>query len=190
MSPLPRLLSGSTGSASMQSSDSVSQRSGYSFTCSEDKTMRRALPGDIATLVALMAEFYAESDYGLDQELAERAFAAILSDERLGYVWLIDDEAKVVGYVVLTLRFGMEYGGLMACIDDLFVVPQSRNRGLTRAALVQVCDFCKTIDVRAITVEVSHSNGSAQTVYRRLGLAEAPDRQILALALASPARVV
>jgi GNAT superfamily N-acetyltransferase len=152
--------------------------------------MRRALPGDIATLVALMAEFYAESDYGLDQELAEKAFAAILSDERLGYVWLIDDEAKVVGYVVLTLRFGMEYGGLMACIDDLFVVPQSRNRGLTRAALVQVREFCKTIDVRAITVEVSHSNRPAQTVYRRLGLAEAPDRQILALALASPARVV
>ena len=122
--------------------------------------MRRALPGDITTLVALMAEFYAESDYGLDQQLAEKAFAAILSDERLGYVWLIDDEAKVVGYVVLTLRFGMEYGGLMACIDDLFVVPQSRNRGLTRAALVQVRDFCKSIGVRAITVEVSHSNGS------------------------------
>jgi len=168
----------------------VSQRSGYSFTCSEDKTMRRALPGDIATLVALMAEFYAESDYGLDQELAERAFAAILSDERLGYVWLIDDEAKVVGYVVLTLRFGMEYGGLMACIDDLFVVPQSRNKGLTTAALVQVRDFCKSIGVRAITVEVSHSNGSAQTVYRRLGLAEAPDRQLLALALASPMHVI
>ena len=37
--------------------------------------MRRALPGDIATLVTLMAEFYAESDYGLDQQLAEKAFA-------------------------------------------------------------------------------------------------------------------
>ena len=34
--------------------------------------MRRALSGDIATLVALMAEFYAESDYGLDQQLAKR----------------------------------------------------------------------------------------------------------------------
>jgi hypothetical protein len=46
--------------------------------------MRRALPHDIATLVTLMAEFYTESDYGLDQQLAEKAFAAILSDERLG----------------------------------------------------------------------------------------------------------
>ena len=37
--------------------------------------MRRALLDDIATLVALMAEFYAESDHGLDQPLAEKAFA-------------------------------------------------------------------------------------------------------------------
>jgi GNAT superfamily N-acetyltransferase len=138
--------------------------------------MRRAFPGDIAALVALMAQFYAESDYGLDRELAEKAFGAIPSDERLGYVWLIDEEAKLVGYIVLTLRFGMEYGGLMACVDDLFVVPRCRNKGLATAALVQVRDFCKSIDVRAITVEVSHSNGSAQTVYRRLGLAEARDR--------------
>src|ERR1700730_12082383 len=152
--------------------------------------MRRALPGDIATLVALMAEFYAESDYGLDQQLAKKAFAAILSDERLGYVWLIDDEGKVVGYVVLTLRFGMEYGGLMACGDDLFVVPQSRNKGLTTPAVREVRDFCKSMGVPAITVEVSHRNGPAQTVYRRLGLAEAPDRRLLALALAGPAHVV
>ena len=152
--------------------------------------MRRALPDDIATLVALMAEFYAESDYRLDHPLAKKAFAAILSDERLGYVWLIDEEGKVVGYVVLTFRFGMEYGGLMACLDDLFVVPQSRNRGLSTAALVQIHDFCKSIGISAITVEVHHGNGPAQTVYRRACFAEAPDRQLLALALASPAHVV
>jgi hypothetical protein len=35
-------------------------------------------------------------------------------------VWLIDDQARTAGYVVLTLKFGVEYGGLMACIDDLF----------------------------------------------------------------------
>ena len=93
------------------------------------------------------------------------------------------------GYIVLTFRFGMEYGGSMACVDDLFVVPHSRNKGLATATLALVRDFCKSIDVRAITVEVSHSNGSAQTVYRRLGLAEARDCQLLALALASPAHV-
>jgi GNAT superfamily N-acetyltransferase len=154
--------------------------------------IRRAIPNDIPTLLALMAEFYAEAGYELDPAVAETAFARLLADDRLGYVWLIDDndEHRSVGYVVLTLRFGMEYGGLIACIDDLFVVPPSRNRGLSTAALSGVRDFCQAAGIRALTVEVGFSNAPAQAVYRRVGLVEAPDRQLLALALARPAHVV
>jgi GNAT superfamily N-acetyltransferase len=152
--------------------------------------VRQAISQDTPTLVNLMAEFYAESDYELDRSIAEKAFAAILADERLGYIWMIDEDGKDVGYVVLTLRFGMEYGGSIACLDDLFVVPPSRNRGLSMAALFQIRDFCKSIGVRAITVEVDRNNGSAQTIYRRLGLAELPNRQLLALALAPPTHVM
>jgi len=152
--------------------------------------MRKALPHDIPVLLALMSEFYAESGYQLDHSLAEGAFAAVLADERLGHVWLIDDEDRDVGYIVLTLRFAMEYGGLIGCLDDLFVVPSCRNRGLSTAALILVRDYCKTNGIRAITVEVGFSNGPAQTVYRRVGLTEAPDRQLLAMALAQPTHVV
>jgi GNAT superfamily N-acetyltransferase len=151
--------------------------------------VRQALLNDLATLVNLMAEFYAESGYELDRLVAEKAFSTLLADEHLGYVWIIDENGKDVGYIVLTLRYGMEYGGLIACLDDLFVVPQSRNRRLSTSALFQVRDFCKSIGVRAITVEVGHNNGPAQTVYRRLGLAEVSGRQQLALALASPAHL-
>jgi predicted CXXCH cytochrome family protein len=44
--------------------------------------------------------------------------------------------------------------------------------------------------IRALTVEVGHNNGPAETVYRRIGLAEAADRQLLALALAAPTHIV
>jgi GNAT superfamily N-acetyltransferase len=151
--------------------------------------MRRAHRDDIPSLLSLMSEFYAESGYKVDHALAERAFVSILSDERLGFVWLIEEETKYVGYVVLTLKFAMEYGGLIACLDDLFVVPQSRNKGLSTATLIHVRDFCRTSGFRAITVEVGSSNGPAQVVYRRVGLIEAPNRQILALALAQPTHV-
>jgi GNAT superfamily N-acetyltransferase len=152
--------------------------------------MRQAHHSDIPVLLELMSEFYAESGYHLDREIAKGAFTEILSDDRFGYVWLIDDESKNVGYVVLTLKFGMEFGGLMACIDDLFVIPQSRNKGLSTAALVEVREFCKNNGVRAITVEVGFSNGPAQAVYRRLGLTDTPGRQLLSLALARPAHAV
>lgn len=51
--------------------------------------------------------------------LAQKAFAIILADERLGYVWMIEEDDKDVGYVLLTLRYAMEYGGSIAYIDDL-----------------------------------------------------------------------
>jgi GNAT superfamily N-acetyltransferase len=85
-----------------------------------------------------------------DHALAERAFAAILADERLGYVWLIEDETRIVGYVVVALRFGMEYGGLMACLDDLFVLPQSRNKGLSTAVrLLEQIGHARAGELRA-----------------------------------------
>ena len=151
---------------------------------------RKAIANDIPALLTLMSQFYAESGYELNCLYAERAFAAILSDERLGYVWLIDGVDTSVGYIVLSLRFAMEYGGLIGCLDDLYVAPQSRNKGLGTAALMQVRDFCKTSGICAITVEVGFNNGPAQTAYRRVGLVETPDRQLLALAIASPTHVV
>jgi len=152
--------------------------------------MKRAGPESIAILVRFMAESYAGADYTLDVPFAEKAFSTLLADERLGYVWLLEDEGRDAGYVVLTLRFGMEYGGMMACLDDLYVVPSSRNRGLSTRALQHIAEFCQSVGIRAITVEVGHSNGPAQTVYRRVGLVEVPDRQLLVLALASPSHVV
>ena len=80
-------------------------------------------------------EFYAESGYDLNHAQATAAFQAILADEGLGHVWLIQDGELAVGHVVVTYRFGMEYSGLIACIDDLYVMPAHRNKGLSTAAL-------------------------------------------------------
>jgi GNAT superfamily N-acetyltransferase len=148
--------------------------------------MRLASSKDIPLLVELMAEFYAEAGYNLDHARAARAFEAIVADQRLGYVWTITTEALDVGHVVLTLKYAMEYGGLVACVDDLYVKPNWRNKGLSTAALLDVRSFCEKAGIRALTVEVAPNNGPAQTVYRRIGFAEAADRQLFALPLAPP----
>ena len=152
--------------------------------------MRRASSIDIPLLVSLMADFYAEADYELNRTRAAEAFAAILADDRLGYIWAIQAERQDVGHVVLTFRYAMEYGGLIACLDDLYVRPDWRNKGLSTAALIELRKFCETAGIRALTVEVGHNNGPAQTVYRRVGFVEAADRQLLVLALGAPTHVL
>lgn len=152
--------------------------------------MKRASKDDVPLLLSLMEEFYTESGYELDRAVATAAFESLLADDSFGYVWIIQDRDQDVGHLVLTLKFTMEHAGIIACIDDLYVRPAHRNRGLSTGALLQVRSFCESSGIRALTVEVAPDNGPAQTVYRRLGLTEAPGRQLLALPLAPPSHAI
>ncbi|MFQ5937902.1 MAG: GNAT family N-acetyltransferase [Acidiferrobacterales bacterium] len=147
--------------------------------------IRRATPDDLEPLVALMAEFYGESNYPLNRQRAAEAFAALLSDDRLGHVWLIQADAEDVGYVVLTLGFSMEYGGRSAFLDDLFIQSAFRGVGLGKAALEKVRAACQHLGVRALRVEVGQDNMPAQALYRQAGFVST-DRQFLTLRLADP----
>lgn len=150
--------------------------------------MRRATATDLPLLVDLMAEFYAEGAFVLNRSLATQAFAALLSDDRLGYVWLIEasNSSVVVGHAVVTLCYSMEYGGLKAFLDDLFIKPAYRNQGLGSDALSQIRMYCQQAGIRAISVEVGPDNDPAQAVYRRAGFEPVVDRLILTLDLAAP----
>jgi GNAT superfamily N-acetyltransferase len=145
--------------------------------------MRKASPDDVQQLVTMMEEFYAEGGYPLNHRRAADAFTALLTDERLGYVFFIQSNSQDVGYVVVTLCYSMEYGGLNAFVDDLFVRRPFRGSGLGTAALTEARAFCVTRGVRAIHVETGRDNAAAQVVYRRVGFAHT-DRQLLTLRLA------
>ena len=73
--------------------------------------MREAVVGDVPTLVEMMAEFHAEPDYVLDRRRADAAFTVLLSDPRLGRIWLIEQAAAAVGYVVVTFVYGRSMTG-------------------------------------------------------------------------------
>jgi GNAT superfamily N-acetyltransferase len=150
--------------------------------------MRKALPADIPKLVTLMTEFYSEASYLLNQQRAAEAFAAILADDRLGGVWIIEADSEDVGHVVVTLCFSMEFGGLIAFVDDLFVRAPFRRSGLGKAALEVVRAFCVERGVRAIQVETGSENVAAQATYRGAGFMKT-DRDFLALRLADPTHV-
>jgi len=150
--------------------------------------IRKASPDDVQQLVALMAEFYAEGGYPLNRRHATEAFAALLADDRLGVVWFIQADSRDVGHVVVTLCFSMEYGGLIAFVDDLFVQQAFRRAGLATAALAEVLGVCGQRGVRALFVETGRDNVPAQALYRRAGFVDT-DRQLLALRLADPTHV-
>jgi len=149
--------------------------------------VREAGQDDVAQLLDMMEEFYAESGYVLDRQEARASFEALLGEPRLGRVWLVEQGEDVAGYVVVTLVFAMEYAGMMGVVDDFFVRPAWRGRGLGTAALAAVRRVCAGLGVRALRVEVGHENAAAQAVYRSAGF-ETLERRLMAVRLEEPAR--
>lgn len=149
-----------------------------------DSRLRQAEPSDTDLLVELMAEFYTETGYPVDREEARTAFDVLLRNPSFGRVWIMGDAATDMGYLVLTLGYSMEYGGLSAFIDDLYVRAAYRGRGMGRSALAAVTRFAEDIGVRAIHLEVARDNDPAQALYRKAGFT-GNDRQLLTLSISN-----
>lgn len=147
--------------------------------------MRQAGEDDLANLLELMQEFYAEAGYSLNPDRARAAFLPLLTPGQVGQVWLAEFEGQMAGHVVLTFCYSMEYGGRSAFIDDLFVRPTLRNRGVGRGLVEQARAVCEELGVRAMHLEVARTNGPAQAIYRAVGF-DSTDRELLTLALAAP----
>jgi GNAT superfamily N-acetyltransferase len=152
-------------------------------------SMREAGRADVPELVGLMREFYAESGFSLDEGRAAAGFEALLAEARLGRVWLVGADSPAAGYVVVTFVFAMEYGGMAAVVDDFYMRPEARGRGLGKATLAEVRRACLELGVRAVRVEVGVNNLVAQAVYRSAGFEPLHDHGVMAARLAPPSHV-
>jgi ribosomal protein S18 acetylase RimI-like enzyme len=125
---------------------------------------------DLPALIDMMHDFYAEAGYALDAAWAGASFGALLQDPSRGAVWIGDADGEPAGYVVVTFRHSMEFGGTDAFIDDLFVRPGFRRRGVGKAVLADAFRACGGRGVLAVHVETSESNGPAVALYGGLGM--------------------
>jgi GNAT superfamily N-acetyltransferase len=69
-----------------------------------------------------------------------------------------------LGYIVLAFGFSFETGGRNAFIDELYVAPEHRGKGITRRALEFIERAAQ--GVKALHLEVSRDN------YKALGLCD------------------
>jgi GNAT superfamily N-acetyltransferase len=147
--------------------------------------VRAAQLTDVAMLATLMIEVYAEASFVLDRERAERTFEQLMRSPERGCVWILESDATPAGFIVLTLMYAMEYGGLRGFVDDFFVRPKFRRRGLGAAGLAAVKAHCLATSVRALFVQTGSDNKPAQRVYKRAEFSDT-GHQLLVQPLAAP----
>ena len=136
--------------------------------------LREATLSDSPVLLRMMRAL-AEQEPGkieFDEPAALAALQLLLSEPRFGRAWILWDGATVAGYVVLTISFSFEYRGRDAFIDELYVDPAYRRRGLGRLAIGFAEQRAKELGVNAVHLEVDHGNDPAMELYRKIGYAD------------------
>ena len=126
-----------------------------------------ATPDDLPRLLPLVAAFHAEEGYDTDAAHHEAAIAPLLEGSPHGAVWLIGPRRAPVGYVVATFGWSVEFGGLDGFVDELYIRPAVRGRGMGGEALSLLCKALKEGGVRALHLEVDRANDAAQRLYAR-----------------------
>lgn len=89
-----------------------------------------------------------------------------------GRAVVCDFEGRIVGYALLISCWSNELGGEVCNVDELFVVPSYRGRGLTTALFQQLTEGKKSLWPSrpvALALEVSPQNERALALYDRLG---------------------
>ena len=132
-------------------------------------SLEPATEAHVPVLLEWMRDFYAHEGIAFDPAASERVLRELLGRPPLGRVLEIVSDGTPVGYAVLALGFSLEFGGRSAFLDELFVEPAWRGRGVGTAALALLQDVARELGARSLALEVGLDNAGAERLYRREG---------------------
>lgn len=137
----------------------------------------------LEAVLALMQRYYAFDHLEFDVPKQHHALERMLREDR-GRTWLVhlDSHAEPVGYAVIVYSYSIEYAGLAAELDELYLEPVARGLGVGCQIMQAVLNELRALEVVVITLETEPDNESARAFYRRLGFQDL-ERKMMRLML-------
>ena len=134
-------------------------------------TLRPATPGDVPTVLALIREL-AEYEQLAHAVVATEADlqAALFGDGHVAHAVLArDTQGDIAGFALYFFNFSTFVGKPGLYLEDLFVRPAFRRRGLGRALLAHLAQIALDRGCRRMEWSVLDWNAQAIAVYRAIG---------------------
>lgn len=134
-----------------------------------------ARPQDAERLLPLVAAFHAE--LGLETSEADRlaGISPLLEGSPHGVVYLMGPQRAPIGYVVICFGWSVEFGGMDGFVDEIFVRPSVRGRGIGSEVLRQLAKALTQAGMRALHLEVRKDDTATRRFYEKLHFATRED---------------
>ncbi len=136
------------------------------------------IPGALDRVLPFMARLYEQDALSYDPARARRVSEWLLANPDCGAIWSIESDGAAAGYMVVTVCVSLEFHGRFALLDELYLDPPWRGRGIARDAIDVAAGWARARGMSALRLETSVENAHAIHVYRKLGFLQ-HDRHIM-----------
>ncbi|WP_234733451.1 GNAT family N-acetyltransferase [Tellurirhabdus bombi] len=140
--------------------------------------IRLATAADTDKLLQLMDAFCRHFDYPFDEFTRHKLIVQLLETPSLGTLWLVEPKGEAVGYVVLTNSFTLEFGGVTAFVDELFIEAAWRGAGLGHQVLLILQQEARQMGFMGLHLVTEKYNTRAKQLYESLGFVDS-ERSLL-----------
>jgi GNAT superfamily N-acetyltransferase len=133
--------------------------------------IRPANSADIPALLALVRRYWdCEGIAGFEALRIELVLQQLLaSTPSRGAIWVAELEGSLLGYLIVVLVMSVEHKGLMAEIDEFFVLPEARSRGVGGALLAAAERALAQRGCVRLQLQLGRGNVRARSFYERRG---------------------
>mgnify|MGYP000000539931 FL=1 len=142
--------------------------------------IRKITPSDKELYLKLTDEFY-KSDavmHRIDSENFELTWQELMRSGDYTECFIIEKDGETAGYMLLAYTFSQEAGGKTAWIEEIFILPQFRSKGLGKEAFAFIKNNIEPQCAR-LRLEVEEDNVKAKKLYASLGFEMLEYRQMI-----------
>jgi ribosomal protein S18 acetylase RimI-like enzyme len=126
-------------------------------------------PDHIDAVTRLVADFHREDGITQDDAARRAALMPLLEGSPHGAVYLAGLLRAPVGYIVVSFGWSVEFGGLIGVIDEFYIRPSVRGRGLGTEILATLPKALGRAGIHALHLDVARDKPKVQRMYERAG---------------------
>jgi GNAT superfamily N-acetyltransferase len=134
--------------------------------------IRKLTRGDCDLSLPLLEAQYREHGIAMGGSRLRRAVRTLVGGK--GMVLLASERGTAVGIAVLSWNYELERGGAIAWLDELYVVPSRRGKGVGLALLRRALREARKEGCESVQLEVVKGHERAARLYVREGFSRLP----------------
>lgn len=132
---------------------------------------------DRAVYLSMTEQFYASPavSHSIPTAYREACFEELLKGSPYAEGFLFEENGEPCGYALLAKTYSQEAGGIVYWIEELFVLPELRGKGIGRRFFSWLAENRPAARLR---LEVEPDNAGAVRLYERVGFVHVPYGQM------------